>query len=218
MNIKGVKYWDSKRAFLSQTDNPTEGLLKKVLKKYTKYYLETCGPTVACMCLLALGYDLTIWTPLMLRLKNEMSLEEMRISGVYIPQPEEVLQDWFNDKSTIAIREKIRKGVGHIPGNRIPQYYEQSVKSVFGYKVNVEFNWRGKNIQYLIKCLASGKAVHSCRKGHYIALLAFDYNTNEFIYNDPWPTNYGLKHKGFNERIHKDKFINGLATFCVVYG
>lgn len=201
--IKGAKFWnDKERTYLIQTDNPTDSLLRKVLKKFDPYYLETCGPTAACICLAALGYDLKILT-----------------SGGYIPQPEEILQDWCNDPNTKQIRERIRKGVDYLPGNRIPQFYPEAARQVFGKQIKSQFSWSGNNFTYVQNYLESKCAIQLCLKkpGHYIAALAFDEDTQEIIYNDPWPNRRGLKYKGFNERMEIEEFKKNVQSYCIVY-
>lgn len=199
--IIGAKFWnDKERTYLIQTDNPTDSLLRKILKKFDPYYLETCGPTAACICLAALGYNLKILTP-----------------GGYIPQPEEILQDWFNDPNTKTIREQIRKGVDYLPGNRIPQFYPTAVKKVFGEKIDAGFSWNGNKWEIIFNHLKFGCAIQLCLKkpGHYIAALAFD--EQEIIYNDPWPDRKGLNNKGFNERMEIEEFKKNVQSYCIVY-
>lgn len=200
--ITGAKYWNDRgKAFFIQTDNPTDSLLRKVLKKFDPYYLETCGPTASCSCLAALGYNLEIQTP-----------------GGYKPQPEEVLQDWLNDPNTAGIREGIRKGVGYLPGNRIPQFYPEAVHQVFNVKGAI-FSWSGTSWDKITKYLQEGKTVQLClkRPGHYIAAVAFDDETGEIVFNDPWPQRRGLVNGGFNEHLDREEFSRNIQGYCIVY-
>ncbi|MBN1699416.1 MAG: C39 family peptidase [Spirochaetales bacterium] len=198
--IKGARRWNDRyETFYTQTNNPTEGLLKKLVKKLTAGWLETCGPTAACSCLAAVGYGLSITTP-----------------GGYSPQHEEILSDFLNDPRNYAKLEEIRKGVEHIPGNRIPQFYPFAVKEVYGAKG--KFMWL-KGLEEIARILQSGKAIQLCLKkpGHYIAAVAYDDETNEIIFNDPWPQRSGLKKGGFNERMDRREYETNVHSFIVVY-
>lgn len=198
-NIKGAPGWDDREnTFFTQTNNPTEAMLKKKLKERGGY-LETCGPTAAVMCLAALCYDLDIIC-----------------KGAYRPQPEEVLTDFLNDPRNATELEKVRKGVGHIPGNRIPQFYPIAVEKVFN--ARGQFRWL-HNFDEIENLLVSGRTVQLCLKkpGHYIAAVAFDLDTQEIIYNDPWPARSGLKNGGFNERMSRDEYDRNVQGYIVAY-
>jgi len=192
--IKGAKNWDKKSFHYYQTNNPTDSILTKIFKKK---YLETCGPTAAVMCLLAIDKDVKITCP-----------------GTYSIQTEEVLSDWFNDPKVAHLREAIRKGVDYIPGNRIPQFYPEAVKHVYGFH-DAEFKWT-KNIAGF---LWSGHSVQLCLKkpGHFVTAVAYDDYSGDIIYHDPWPERKGLKNKGFKERLTIKEQKNNLQNYCIVY-
>ena len=195
--IKGAKYWDNaSKTYYIQTNNPTESLLKTFYRRVVKSWLETCGPTAACSCLGALGYDLEISTP-----------------GSYRPQHEEVLSDYLNDPKTLEEREKVREGVSHIPGGRIPQFYPLAVMRVFGAKG--EFQWL-HNFDKIAGYLSQGKTVQLCLRnpGHYIAAVAYDDTNEELIYNDPWPGRTG---KGFNLRMKRSEYDKNVTNYIIVY-
>lgn len=190
-------YWNDPNRFHIQTNNPSEGIISKILKRG---YLETCGPTAAVNCLDAMGYPLTYKGP-----------------GVYEPQPEEILSDAMNDPATQYMRDQARAGVGHIPGNRIPQLYPVMVEHVFGVK-GAKFGWLGNDWNYVTSQLENGKTIQLCLKsGHYIAAVHFDSDTGDIIYNDSWPGRPGLKNGGFNERMTQKEFAGNVENFCIVY-
>jgi len=192
----GAPFGNDRNKFYVQTNNPTEILLKKV---GPRGWLESCGATAAINCLASLGHDLTCSTP-----------------GGYEPQPEEVLQDWFNDSRTQKIRDGIRSGkmIDTIPGNRVPQFYPRAVHEVFG--VCGEFVW-GPSWAFLIEKMYEKKAVQICLEspGHYLAVVGYDEEMNDLIYNDSWPGRTGTS--GFNLRMSKNLFDVNVKDFCIVY-
>lgn len=187
--IKGTKYWD--KDFFSQTNNPTEEMLRKTLKERGGH-LESCGPTSAVNIIQSLGYDVDITCP-----------------GDYKPQPEEVLTDFMNDKRNYAEFARIRSNLdpGQLPGNRVPQYYPYSVMQVFRAKAEMIYN---HDWDYLTGLLADGNGLQFCQKnpGHYIAAQAYDDETDEIIYDDPW--------KGPMKRMSKADFDN-IQSYVIVY-
>jgi hypothetical protein len=188
--ILGAKLWDDKSTYYSQLNNPLETFLKKL---GVKGWLETCGPTAAINCLAALGYDLTIKYP-----------------GGWEPQPESVLEDWLNDPRNYPEMKLARPNLdpSTYPGNRIPQYYPIAVMRVFGkHGQYIE----GLPFEIVCRKLEEGCTVQLCliEPGHFIGAVAYDKDTNEIIYRDPW--------KGFNLRMGSDMFINNTKKFCIIY-
>lgn len=195
--IIGAKLWNDKGCAFSQQNNPSEELLRKT---GCVGWLETCGPTAAVSCLAALGYDLAIACP-----------------GPYRPQPEEVLSDFLNDPRNYSELAKERKDIqpDRLPGNRVPQYYPLAASNVFDAKAF--FAWLMDPAQ-LPKWLAEGRAVQICleKPGHYLAAVAFDDQTDEIIFNDPWPDRYPDK-SGFNKRMGRLSLWGNMKKFAVVY-
>lgn len=199
--IKGAVNWNKTSAYYIQTNNPSEELLRKTQEDQGRSgYLETCGPTAAVNCLAALGYNLNIICP-----------------GEYKPQPEEVLSDFLNDKANYEQFKRIRENLdpAYMPNNRVPQYYPWSVLQVFNAKAL--FFWK-KSWLYVTEKLTEGDAIQLCliRPGHYIAAVAYDLDTNEIIYNDPWPG----RHKdgsGFNKRMKRDEYEENVNGYFIIY-
>ena len=190
--IRGARHWDDRSRYYVQTNNAIEELLRKSGQK-----LESCGPTAAINCLAVLGYDLTVTCP-----------------GPWRPQPEDILLDYLNDPRNAEKFRGIRTDVDQLPGNRVPQYYPLAVGEVFG--ARCDFAWLhsfGGLSDYLIK----GYAIQICLKspGHYLAAIAFDDESGEIIYNDPWPGRLGGD--GFNIRMGSDEYEKNIQPFALIY-
>jgi len=194
--IYGARYWDDKDKYYIQTNNPTEEIIRKVTKEGTPF-LESCGSTAAVNCLAVHNYPLEIKCP-----------------GSYKPQPEEILNDWFNDPRNYKLLEQVRKDIGprDLPGNRVPQYYKQGVWAVFG--VYCIFWWIGTHHE-LVDFFKIGHSIQLCLKSpsHYVAAVAYDADTSELIINDPWPGRFP-DGNGFNRRISS---IDNLMPFAILY-
>lgn len=179
--IFGAKEWSLRQHHYSQENNPQEEMLRKA---GVADWLETCGPTSAVNCIAVLGHDLEIKAP-----------------GPFRPQPESVLSGWFHDPRNYSTMEEIRAATPphEWMGNRIPQFYPAAVRSLFG--VEAVFRWL--DTEGVKNAVMSGRAVQVCLKkpSHYIAIVAYDDETEEFIFNDSYPSRKDLKNRGFNERI-----------------
>jgi hypothetical protein len=197
--IKGVRLWDNEDVYYSQENNPTEAFLKATLGSREEW-LETCGPTAAVNCLAAMGKNIEVTCP-----------------GVYKPQPEEVLMDFLNDpRNKIALNE-VRVIDDTIPENRVPQYYPLAVRKVFG--VSATFKW-GLIFMDVAKCIIGGRAVQIClrRPGHYIAVIAYDEDARELIYNDSWGGRFSDGKGGWHRRMAWGEFNKNVKTYFIVYG
>jgi len=192
--ITGARYWQDRSRYYTQTNNSIEGLLKK----FGGRWLETCGPTVAAMCIDMIGYPTVISTP-----------------GSYKPQPEDVLTLCMNDPRNAEVMKQIRSGVEAFPGNRVPQYYPWAVRVVFGASSVFVMPLSWVTLTDEIKC---GSAIQICRKepGHYLAAVAFDDVTRELIYHDPWPEGQP-DGQGFAKRIKEDQWRDQFNAWGVVY-
>jgi len=209
--ICGARYWNDRDNYYIQTNNPTEEILRKNLVKVNQLikeldddriigFLESCGSTTAVNCLAVHGYYLDILCP-----------------GPYRPQPEEVLNDWFNDPRNYKLLEKVRADIGpqDLPGNRVPQYYPPAMMDVFG--VKCEFVWIATHHQ-LADRFKEGCSIQLCLKSpsHYVAGVAFDMATSEIILNDPWPGRFP-DGNGFNRRMDINEFKRNVENFAIIY-
>ncbi len=186
-----LSHWDDANTYYTQTNNPTEQILKK---EDGLEWLETCGPTAAVNCLAAAGHSVRIECP-----------------GRYWPQPEEVLMDWFNDPINYDAMKRIRDSVdpSTIMGNEVPQWYEAAIPDVFG--IPAHFRW-GCAFESLRGAIQGNIGVMLCLKkpGHFIAAVAVD--GERLIYREPWPGNpwpERLKGEpGFNRSLKGDELRN----------
>jgi hypothetical protein len=196
--IKGAKYWNDNAKYYIQTNNPTEETLRK---RTVPGFLESCGPTSAINCISAMGYNLSIKCP-----------------GVYEPQPEEILMDYFNDPRNYDKLTAARPGTPAKDwlGNEIPQFYPVAIKDVFG--VDCKFDWIS-DFNKIAEFLKSGKAVQLCLKtpGHYVAAVAYNETSKEIIINDPWPGRFA-DGNGFNKIITFDEYSKNVNAFVIIYG
>lgn len=196
--IHGAKHWNDLSRYYVQTNNPTEEILRK---RSDGNWLVSCGPSAAVGCLAAMGHPISIKCP-----------------GRYQPQPEETLMDYFNDprkyKNLQRARPEINPAEWH--GNEIPQFYTIAVPEVFG--VDADFRWCN-SINKVATELFKGHAVQLNLEtpGHYIAAVAWDDQTREIIFNDPWPVRFPNK-DGFNRRMSEEEFRTNTKPFIIVYG
>jgi len=196
--IKGTERWYDNATYYSQSNNPTETFLKAAMGEL-KSWLETCGPTAAVNCLAAMGKNVKIECP-----------------GIYEPQPEEVLMDYFNDPRNSQKLKEIRDLPSNIPGNRVPQFYPQAVYDVF--RQRCIFRW-GSNFDDVTDHILYGKAVQLCLKkpGHYIAVIAYDDKEDELIFNDPWGERFPDGKGGWHRRLTQDEFLTNMQPYYILY-
>jgi hypothetical protein len=196
--IKGVKLWNSRDCYYTQTNNPTEEMLRK---RSNREWLVSCGPSAAVTCVAAMGFNVFCGCP-----------------GEYLPQSEEILMDFFNDPRNYAALQAVRPDTPPDvwQGNEVPQFYPIAVKAVFG--VRAVFEW-GADFAKVAVYLQAGKAVQFClvKPGHYIAAVAFDEGAREIIFNDPWPGRFADKN-GFNRRLTETEYRANVKPYVIVYG
>ncbi|GHU01814.1 hypothetical protein FACS1894147_02380 [Spirochaetia bacterium] len=196
--IKGVRFWNDKDCYYTQTNNPTEEILRK---RSDGGWLVSCGPSAAVTCIAAMGFNVFCGCP-----------------GEYVPQSEEVLMDFFNDPRNYAVLKAARPDtppdVWH--GNEVPQFYPVAIRAVFG--VSASFVW-GNSFDTIVAHLQAGRAVQLClvKPGHYIAAVAYDDETKEIIINDPWPGRF-TDGNGFNRRMTQGEIKSNTKPFLIVYG
>jgi len=198
--IKGVSFWDKKEFYYTQTNNPTEEILRK---RGDRQWLESCGPTAAVGCLSAMGFPVGVKCP-----------------GRYEPQSEEILMDFFNDPRNYGALKAARPDTPPEVwlGNEVPQFYPVAVEAVFAVRARFSF---GHSFNDIATFLASGRGVQLClvKPGHYIAAVAYDdgAGADEIIYNDPWPGRFP-DGNGFNRRMSRKEFEANTKPFYIVYG
>lgn len=191
--IKGAKLWSDRKTYSIQTNNSVENLLRKWSGK-DRGYLETCGPTSAINVLESMGKPVAIMS-----------------TALAFIQPEDFLTIWMNDpKNAPGI-----KLVGDRPVNEYPQAYPNAISKVFGqscrYLENQTFDW-------IASMVSGGVGSMICLKdpGHFLAVVAYDDETKELIYRDPWPGRTGGD--GFNLRMGKKEFEANVKPYVLVFG
>jgi hypothetical protein len=212
-----TRLWNDKSCYYVQTNNPTEELGRKLREEladelekigvaediikaaHVRSALQSCGPEAAVGCLAVLGHPTNVYTP-----------------GIYQPQPGEILMDWFHEERNYsAMRQAFHEqDPAKVVGNRWPQWYPLAVSRVFG--VRAEFNpsiTRGQVIRHLK--LAGAAQVCLIAPGHYIALVAYNDERDEIIFNDPWPDRFP-DGNGFNRRMSAAEWSN-VKSFAVLY-
>lgn len=200
--IYGLKLWNDKDTYYTQTNNPQEEILRK---EDGGGFLESCGPTAAVSIVHAIGKNVKITCP-----------------GEWSPQPESVLFNFFHDQRNYVEFKKIRTGLNpyNYFNNRVPQFYPYALMKVFN--VKALFEWKSlSDIQELLK---SNIGIMPClrKPGHYISIVAYDSDTEEVIYNDPWPNNFWPSSlngtSGFNRRILLNKLTQNINGYRIVIG
>ena len=196
--ITGVRFWDNREHMFVQSNNPTEEQLRK---HGVGSWLETCGATAAVMCLAVLGWDLTIRCP-----------------GIYRPQPEEILADWLNDPRNYGELRKARPDWNPeaAPGNRVADYYPRAVAAVFA--AHAEYIPQ-INLGGIVAEILAGRSVQLCLMppGHYVAGVAYDHETEQIVYHDPWPGRKTEWHgNGFARQLLTAERV-AVQPYAVVY-
>jgi hypothetical protein len=200
--IKGIKHWNNRDRYYTQTNNGTENILRK---SGMQSYLETCGPTSAVMLADMMGYSISVKGP-----------------GLWTIQPEDYLAIYFNDPRNEAKLHAARKNIDPKDwmGNRVPQYYPAGMMDCFA--IPAQFEW-GASFEKVRDLILDGKGVMICFKtpGHYVAAVAYDDESQEIIYHDPWPHNHWpQKHSGksgFMRTLSESNFEN-VQSFMVWIG
>lgn len=191
--IKGCKFWDDRKTFSVQTNNSIEAILRAWSGR-DRGFLETCGPTSAINVLEAMGKPTTISSLMMATI-----------------QPEDFLTIWMNDP-------KNHPGLG-IPAvamvNEYATAYPNAVSKVFG--VNARY-LDGQSFDWIASMVSGGIGCMICLKspGHFLAVVAYDDESKELIYRDPWPNRTGTD--GFNLRMGKPEFESNVKPYVVVFG
>jgi hypothetical protein len=86
------------------------------------------------------------------------------------------------------------------------------------FKANGAFFWN-TSFDNVVKVVAKGQAVQICLKvpGHYLAVVAYDPDTKELIYRDPWPNRVPTwEGDGFNRRMGEIEWAN-VKGFYIAY-
>lgn len=195
--IKGTKYFNNKDYYYIQTNNPQETLLR--LLGFEKYLL-TCGPSTMLNCIAPLGVNVEISAP-----------------GLGKLQPEGVAANYFVSPENWPAFKKIR----NLEFNKdlipfyIPQYYPYVAEKLFNVKAKY---FELKIFNLIASKVLEGNAIQACLKvpDHYIAVVAYDDERNELIYNDSRPERFA-DGNGFNRRMNITEFEKNVKNYFVEY-
>jgi len=136
-------------------------------------------------------------------------------------QPEDAMTMWLNDTRNYPLLREQREDIDpkDYMCNRVPQYFPIAVQKIF--RVESEFVW-GCHFDDLKKRVTVGQACVVLLKnpGHFITIKAYDEDTNELLYDDPWSENpWPSRSKGtssFNRRLIEQDFSN-IDSFKIVF-
>lgn len=205
--ITGTRFFDDKeRVYRKQNDNGIEGLLKRLKAQIKKHgvalqWLQSCMSNAAVICSKAVGYLTAVSCP-----------------GVYEPQEEDVLMNYFNEDRNKAKFQKELFLDPNLPPNRVMQYYPIAMKEVFNVECYYMNKFDGPFWDFIIKKIKEKNAIQLLlrKPSHSVAIFAFDDNTNELVGADPWerPSN---NNDGWNFRLSKDDIENNVYPQCIIY-
>ena len=199
--IKGVSNWNDRSRFWVQTKNAIEALLKVALPAGADGihhgWLETCGPTSAVNVLDAMGKPISC----------------ISIGGASI-RPMDFLTVWMNTPANLPAMSKTITNPDLYMENEIAEFYPVAVQTVFG--AVVEYH-TGQTFDWLASLVAGGHGAMICLKspGHFLAVVAYDDEKQELIYNDSWPGRTGTD--GFNLRLTKTDFESNVKPYCLIF-
>jgi hypothetical protein len=190
--IIGTRRWNDPKVYYSQENNPAEHMLGE---------LETCGPTAAVNCLAAMDI-----------------LPRWKTPGGYEPQPEQELTDFLNDPTQYLLLRSGWQGLNPslVLGNEVAQWYPMAVHCVFGAVCRFRPTL---TTEEALALLSKGRAVQVClvNPGHFVALVAFDPDSQEFVINDPWGGRWPNK-SGWNQRMTIHEFLHNTQPKFLVFG
>lgn len=203
--IKGIKYWDGvpvdgKKINIryEQTHNAVESIIKKALheNEIDRGFLESCGASSFCTIMEGMGY-----------LDPK---EYMRFPTGETIQMDDAIMIYMNDP-----RNNDKFSRGHLFDNRAAKNYPMLAKVLYNVEAELKFyQSRSVYVDDIIQSLDYGHGVQVCMitPGHWIAIIAYDKETEEFIYHDSWGGRpYGipkLKNGGNYERVSIDEMSN----------
>jgi hypothetical protein len=198
--IRGIKFWNDPAKYTIQSNNAVETYNKTQRAEGLNHWTESCGPSSAVNILEAMGHDINVKVP-----------------GAWLPQPEDVLFLWMNDPKNAPSWGKYCPWYkpNSLPGNRIPHLYIPAVFAVFGQRCAVQ---DGLAFDQVSEIVNSGQGVQVClvNPGHFIPLVAFDDQAQEFIYNDPFPERHPGG-SGFNSRLTRKEFESNLTPHFIIF-
>ena len=194
--ITGILNWENANIRYDQTENATEAIIRKINIQHgvSAGHYESCGASACCCEMEGLGY-------------LKIADYPMTIMGGQI-QMDDFLMMYLNDpRNDFEDSDRM--------DNRYLRSYPKVVKQLF----NCESETFDTNFTRIKELIEGGHGVQVCLEnpGHFIALIAYDYKKDEFIYHDSWANRVGNVYGGLYERLGWDEFSNIIGTSIVYY-
>ena len=195
---------DSPKTHYTQENNPQEQIL---FKEDGKGFLEFCGATAVVSLIHARAGKKAV---------------KIKCPGVWNPQPEGTLGDFFHDPRNYKKFKKLNPNIDPYKyfNNRMLGFYPFAIEQVFNVKAKVE----KKSTQNIGKLLSKNIGVMLWLKNpsHFIAAVKYVSDSDIIIYNDPWKKNYypsELKDtSGFNRMIKRTELNKNLNSYRILIG
>ena len=194
--IHGIKFWDNPKIHSDQRDNAFE----VVLKKYNIPSMVTCGASV----------DKVLIKGIFGNSKDTFTCEGYELDI------EELITSFVNDERNYKRLEAARNDLDPniYQNTMVPQYTPVALKYLFG--IRSVFSW-GLDKKLLIDHLKRGNGIKLCLKaGHFIAIVAYDDELEEFIYYDSWTNRKFLENDGIMERFPAYRLEKDFDPYHVV--
>ncbi len=160
--------WSDVQRVYSQVNNPMEEELRKL--GYA-HWLQSCGSSAAATGMAVVGWDMVIRCP-----------------GDYAPQADQMLNDFLNDPNVYMLLRAAAPWINPtlVPNNRNAAHLPVAGLHVFGAR---GLYWNPLKVDGILDQLRRGRAVQVCINppGHYIPIVAFNEESKQFVYHDPWP-------------------------------
>lgn len=191
----GIKKFSDSSIKYDQERNGVEAIIKKVnaANKVNVGYLESCGICAFCTLMEGMEY---LSSKLYLTFPTGKKIQFDDAVMVYANDP----ANGF-DNSKMA--------------NRVAISYPKLANELFG--ARAEIVWSIDKNQ-LVSHLKSSDGIQICLKnpGHWIAVVAYDEDKDEFIYMDSWGSRPGLKNGGVHE-VMSAKDLSNVQPFYIWY-
>jgi hypothetical protein len=194
--IVGAKNWNDRQTWYRQRNDVLEEIRRKLGDAHV---LQSCGSNAAGSCMEAVGWDITTQT-----------------KGGYSIPADDLLTEYMNnvrnyDKfRTLGVEPTLE------PNNRRAILYPLAVRELWGVKAIhiTPFSW-GEMMSHLL----AGQSLQVCISppGHYLAVVAYDRDGDEYIYNDSWEDRKPeWNGDGFNRRLTEME-LRSIVSEAVAY-
>lgn len=202
-----TKYWN--KHYSQQNNNPEEEILRIAYSELSKRHgfrintathYEFCGPTAVIN-----AYD-AVRKPFYLKVGN------------YEVQPEGLLSSYLRDPINYTNLTKVTGiDVKITPANRVLLVYPYACKELFNWNNVFYMKSKPKLKQFPTLLEANNSFVIQLKEpSHYVAIVGYDVEKKELIYNDPWNYRGGIH--GLNRRMSEKEFNNNVHEHALRVG